>query len=68
MDPTLAKRFLKEDIDEGLTDSHKPTELHKTRPEYQDFPLTIFRNHINQELRSRMEKNCWMNRKKKAKK
>jgi hypothetical protein len=67
-DGSDAEQFLKEDIDEGLTDSHKPSELHKTRPEYQDFPLTIFRKHINQELRSRMEKSYWMNRKKKAKK
>jgi hypothetical protein len=67
-DGSDAERLLKEDADEGLTNSIKPSDLHETRPEYQAFPLKTFRDHIHQENRSRTGKAYWMNRQQKAKK
>jgi hypothetical protein len=67
-DGSDAQRLLKEDTDKGLTDAHTPSELRLKRPEYQAFPLNIFRDHINQEKRSRVEKAYWLNRQQQAKK
>jgi hypothetical protein len=67
-DGSDAQRLLKKDIDAGLTRSLKPSLLHDSRVEYQVFPLKVFRDHIQQEHRSRIEKAYWLNRQQKAKK
>lgn len=56
-----AEKYLKQDIDEilKLEDEEEkikrlvPKALHKTRPEYQEFGLKVFRDHIYQEKRLR---------------
>lgn len=48
-----AKKLLKRDIDKGHYPRLKPSELHKRRPEYLEFPLDVFRKHIHQELKTR---------------
>jgi hypothetical protein len=62
-----AQRFLKKDIDEGLTNSMKPSELRGTRLEYQAFPLQVFRNHICQDKRAGCESGYWMKERQKKK-
>jgi len=46
-----AKRNLKHHIDKGKQDSMEPKDLYKTRIEYQDYPLEVFRKHIQQEVK-----------------
>ena len=58
-----AERLLKEDFDAGLDENKEPKVLHQTRPEYEGFPLKVFRDHIHQERRSRTGRSYWMNRK-----
>jgi len=65
-DGSDAERLLTQDIDNGLHETHKPQALYKTRPEYQHFPLKVFRDHIHQVLRARLERPYWLNRKKKG--
>jgi hypothetical protein len=67
-DGSNAQRFLKEDFNAGKVEKFTTMELRQSRPEYQDFPLKVFRDHIHQERRSRTETPYWMNRKKMAKK
>jgi len=62
---SVAEGLLREDLDDGVDLYMKPQEMHATRPEYQLWPLVVFRNHIHQELRARKERPYWMNRKKK---
>jgi len=66
-DGSKAQRLLKLDIDSGEHKKMKPEKLHATRTEYQDFPLKVFRDHINQETKSRREKAYWLNRPQKGK-
>ena len=66
-DGSKAQRLLKLDIDAGEHEKMKPEKLHATRTEYQDFPLKVFRDHINQETKSRREKAYWLNRPQKGK-
>jgi len=47
-----AEALLKIEIDDGEHMKMKPEELHKTRKEYEDFLLTVFRKHIYQAIRS----------------
>jgi hypothetical protein len=47
--------WLKEDVDAGMTSNYEPKVLHHMRPEYQAFPLAVFRDHVYQEQRSRRE-------------
>lgn len=54
-----AERQLKLAIDAGQHNIMKPSELHKTREEFQAFPLDVFRGHIYQETRSRKERPHW---------
>jgi hypothetical protein len=61
-----AFELLKVDIDNGLHKTTKPMALWATRPEYQAFSLTIFRNHIYQEVDAR-SKRSWRFEKKKRK-
>jgi hypothetical protein len=63
-----AQRLLKMDIDAGRNKEFKPKELHKSRMEYQAFPLHVFRDHIYQETRDRLGKSYWLDRKKNQKK
>jgi hypothetical protein len=59
-----AQRLLKEDIDAGRHKDREPQELRQTRMEYQAFPLTVFRDHIHQETRSRLGRSYWFNKNK----
>jgi len=65
---SVAERFLKIDIDAGKHKVMEPLQLHKTRPEYSPYPLTVFRDHIHQELRGRRERPYWMARREEAEK
>ena len=49
----VALPYLRVDMDNGLHLTTKPRELHKTRPEYQEFELDTFRKHIHQEVYTR---------------
>ena len=49
----VALPSLRVDMDNGLHLTTKPRELHKTRPEYQEFELDTFRKHIHQEVYTR---------------
>lgn len=51
-----AKRLLKKDIDNNKHIGKAPADLHKERPEYQEFPLKVFRKHIYQELEERAKR------------
>jgi len=57
-----AARLLKQDVEAGIADAMMPKSLHESRPEYLQFPLKVFRDHIHQEKRSRMGRSWWMNR------
>ena len=59
---TQAEAFLKADISQNLQVNQKPKELWVTRPEYKAYPLNVFRDHIQQELRARRERPYWMAR------
>ena len=61
-----ARALLKKDMDEGKHKDLTPKELHKTKEEYQAFPLTKFRNHIYQEADT-VAKRDWRQKKKKKK-
>ena len=54
-----AERLLQLDMDLGKHDRFKPKELYSQREEYQEWPLTVFRNHIHQEIRKRIEGKYW---------
>jgi hypothetical protein len=48
---SVAQENLQEDIDDGLHISMKKSDLHASRPEYyEQFPLPVFRDKIEQEL------------------
>ena len=59
-----AEGLLKLDIDNGLNQIMRPKALRASRPQYLQFPLDVFRNHIYQETRARMERPYWLARKK----
>jgi hypothetical protein len=67
---SVAERLLKIDIDTGKHKTMKPRELQTTQPEYSLYPLKVFRDHVQQELRARCERSYWLarNREKKEKK
>jgi hypothetical protein len=46
----------------------KPQSFQKTRPEYQEFPLEIFRKHIYQEQYAQVGQSYWMAKKAEKKK
>ena len=60
-----AKSLLRKDIQQKLHEKIKPELLRMTRPEYQEFPLNIFRKHIYQEDVAQRGRSYWMHRKKK---
>lgn len=55
-----AQRLLKEDIDDGKHLGVTPAALRETKEEYKAFPLSVFRKHIHQEVRSRVETPYWL--------
>jgi hypothetical protein len=57
---------LRVDINNDVHTTMRPSELWATRPEYQAFSLTLFRNHIYQEVDARA-KRLWRFEKKKKK-
>jgi hypothetical protein len=59
-----AERLLKVDVNQLQHETMTPQALHESRPEHQVFSLHIFRQHIQQESRSRKEKNYWLNARK----
>jgi hypothetical protein len=61
-DGSVAQRLLREDVEAGLTRRYEPKELYQMQPEYQAFPLVVFRDHIYQEERSRRDRNYWLNK------
>jgi hypothetical protein len=50
---SVAQALLKADVDAGLHKQMLPADLFNTRPEYQQYPPKVFRNHIYQEVKSR---------------
>lgn len=63
-----ASKLLKDDIaDEmyGVTKRVKPMQLWKARPEYQKFPLGIFRKHIYQERTKQLAAPYWQHKRNK---
>jgi hypothetical protein len=48
-----AERLLRLDIDDEKHSRMKPAMLHVTRGEYKEYPLVVFRGHIDQEVRRR---------------
>ena len=60
-----AKALLAEAIDNGEHEKMKLARLYKTKPEYREFSLTVFRKHLHQELYKR-EKKARNQRSKKA--
>ena len=59
---TEAERLLKLAIDNGQHIIMQPQELKNTCAEYEPYPLKVFRDHIQQELRSRTERPYWLAR------
>lgn len=58
-----AKKLLEEDLkSSGIynTENMKPLDLHVLRPEYQEFPPTIFRNRLYREIRTQKETPFWV--------
>jgi hypothetical protein len=49
----LLERLLKCIIDNGKHETLMPQALHNTQKEYKDYPLTVFRKHIYQEVAQR---------------
>lgn len=60
-----AERLLKQDVDAGRHVGLQPQELRATRAEYKQWPLKTFRDHIQQEVRSRKTQAYWLHRDKK---
>lgn len=63
-----ASKLLKDDIANemsGVTNRVKPMQLWKARPEYQQFPLCIFRKHIYQERTKQLAAPYWQHKRNK---
>ena len=64
-----ASKLLEEDETSGVAREMKPQQLWKSRVEYQDFPLAVFRKHIYQERMKQLAAPYWQyKRNKNAKK
>jgi hypothetical protein len=61
-DTSCACKLLTEDWLNGNVQSIKPADLWKSREEYKEFPLHIFRAHIYQEKRKQLEGPYWQNK------
>jgi hypothetical protein len=66
-DGSEAQRLLKEDMESSGTNRFEPSVLRETRPEYEVFPLKVFRDHIYQEARMKTGSSYWMNKAKEKK-
>ena len=65
---SVAEELLKRDIDNGRLETMKPQQLQATRPQYSPYPLKVFRDHVQQELRSRRERSYWLARRRQKEK
>ena len=65
---TKCPKLLKQDIDEGKHLTMRPREMYNDpeRKAYKDFPLSVFRNHIYQEIDCRPKREMCFERKKKS--
>jgi hypothetical protein len=59
-----AKTLLEQDVRENKHNGIKPRAFQLSRPEYQEFPLTVFRKHIYQEEYAQTGRSYWMHKKK----
>jgi hypothetical protein len=48
-----AADWLTYDVEQNHHLLMKPQDLHRSRPEYQEYPLQVFRDHIHQEIKTR---------------
>jgi hypothetical protein len=64
-DGSAAQRLLKQDVDNGEDVGVKPMAFRNTRPEYEQFPLKVFRDHLSHERQRRVESSYWLNKRKK---
>ena len=62
-DGSAAQRFLKQDIELGFYEYFTPMDLWLSREEYQEYDINIFRPHVHQEIRSKLETNYWLSKK-----
>ena len=58
---SIAQTLLGQDIEAGIFDQMAPATLWTTRPEYMEFPLTVFRNHIYKEKMKPLARSYWDN-------
>ena len=65
-----ASKLLASDLKEGrrAASSIEATSLYTTWPEYQVFPIAVFRDHVHQELRSQRERPYWLHKKEQKRK
>lgn len=61
---TECPKLLKKDVNEEKHLSMKPNQLYLSRPEYQEFELSVFRNHIYQGVDSRPKRAARFEKKK----
>jgi hypothetical protein len=67
-DLSKAQGLLKMDVDLKKNEKMKPSDLWESRPnEYKQFPLKVFRDHLKQEIRGRVEPAYWIVKKGKKK-
>jgi hypothetical protein len=66
-DTSPASMFLKEDIRHDVHKTMSIEEFWNWREAYKEFPLGIFRKHIQQESSSRLQKTYWLKKKEKKK-
>ena len=60
-----AKELLEVDVAKKLQDKMKPVELQKTRNEYKEFPLHVFRKHLYQEVDKQRGSAYWADKRNK---
>lgn len=64
---SAAETLLKFDVTQGNHIGKTPEELYFMHEEYEEFPLKVFRDHIEQEVRSRTTQAYWLHRSAKSK-
>lgn len=62
-DTSDASRYLKWDIDNDVHNSMKMCDFYRSRPSYLLFPEKVFRNHVYQEVTSRLQTSYWLKKK-----
>lgn len=63
---SVAEKLLKEDVDAGNHLRMFPKELRESKEAYKEWPLEVFRDHIQQEVKGRTSQAYWLHRDKKA--